>query len=284
MHCLGARAGLPYQVNDRLPRFAVCPVQLEGAATTPALLLPFPSPPLCCCCCWAATSICSLNDDTPDLEFPPGVPFSRTCRPEACDFCHSTHTPRKGQFTCEREGSSQVLSRGSIRGQIAQGTYTIALCGGGTAEGYASLHVCVCVSLLSLACLLGGSAIAHSTASCFLPLLLEKDFRPPKGVIPNAKQHWRQLSFLACIFNPPCATEVAFWFFLLSSHALFPLLGSSHTLSLSFSRLHPTSVLTPPITPYWNSTLSCLSSPLSDQTPDRVHTTGAQWPLQALVV
>lgn len=223
VHCLGARAGLPYQVNDRLPRFAVCPVQLEGAATTPALLLPFPSPPLCAAvACWAATSICSPNDDTPDLEFPPGVPISHTCRPEACDFCHSTstHTPRRGQFTCEREGSSQVLSRGSFRGQIAQGTYTIALCGGGTAEGYASLHlcvcacvrvcVCVCVSLLSLACLLGGSAVAHSTASCFLPLLLEKDFRPPKGVIPNAKQHWRQPSFLACIFNPPCATKVAF--------------------------------------------------------------------------
>lgn len=37
---------------------------------------------------------------------------------------------------------------------------------------------------------------AHSTASSFLPLLLEKDFRPPKGVIPNAKQHWRHRLFL----------------------------------------------------------------------------------------
>lgn len=50
VHCLGAlgaRAGLPYQVNDRLPPFAVCPVQLEGSATTPALL-PFPPPPMRC--------------------------------------------------------------------------------------------------------------------------------------------------------------------------------------------------------------------------------------------
>lgn len=54
----------------------------------------------------------------------------------------------KGSLPVKREGSSQVLSRGSIRGQIAQGTYTIALCGGGTAEGYASLHVRVCVSLV----------------------------------------------------------------------------------------------------------------------------------------
>lgn len=90
--------------------------------------------------------------------------------------------------------------------------------------------MCVCVSLLSLACLLGGSAIAHSTASCFLPLLLEKDFRPPKGVIPNAKQHWQQPSFLACIFNPPCATKVAFWFF----PSLFTL---THTHSPSQDRI-----------------------------------------------
>lgn len=71
---------------------------------------------------------------------------------------------------------------------------------------------------------------SHSTASCFLPLLLEKDFRPPKGVIPNAKQHWQQPSFLACIFNPPCATKVAFWFF----PSLFTL---THTHSPSQDRI-----------------------------------------------
>lgn len=273
MHCLGARAGLPYQVNDRLPRFAVCPVQLEGAATTPALLLPFPSPPLCCCCCWAATSTCSLNDDTPDLEFPPGVPFSRTCRPEACDFCHSTHTPRKGQFTCEREGSSQVLSKGSIRGQIAQGTYTIALCGGGTAEGYASLHV-VCVFLLSLACLLGGSAIAlHSLL--FPSAASRKGFPSTKRSNSQCKAALAATVF-SCLHLQPSLRHQ-------SSFLVFPFSLHTHTHSLSFSRSHPASVLTPPITPYWNSTLSCPSSPPSDQTPDRVHTTGAQWPLQALV-
>lgn len=74
---------------------------------------------------------------------------------------------------------------------------------------------------------------SHSTASCFLPLLLEKDFRPPKGVIPNAKQHWQQPSFLACIFNPPCATEVAFWFFPSLFTRPFPPSGFlSHTLTL----------------------------------------------------
>lgn len=154
MHCLGARAGLPYQVNDRLPRFAVCPVQLEGAATTPALLLPFPSPPLCAAvACRAATSICSPNDDTPDFEFPPGVPISRTCtcQPEACDFCHSTHTPRQGQFTCEREGSSQVLSRGSFRGQIAPRYVHYSIVrwrhGGRLRVAACSACVRVCVSL-----------------------------------------------------------------------------------------------------------------------------------------
>lgn len=58
------------------------------------------------------------------------------------------------------------------------------------AEGYASLHVHLVLTWSSL----GGSATTL-TASSSLPLLLEKDPRPPKGVIPNAKQHWQHHPF-----------------------------------------------------------------------------------------
>lgn len=161
---------------------------------------------------------------------------------------------KKRQFTCEKEGSSQVLFRASSRGEVAQGKYSIHCKVEGLGafppqrKGYASLHV----SVLSLTCPLGGSAVVLHTASCFLPLLLEKDSRPPKGVIPNAKQHWRQPSFFFFFFCLHVQLSLCHQ----SNPLVFPSLSHTH----SFSRLHTISVPTTPITPCWISTLPVLTS------------------------
>lgn len=129
---------------------------------------------------------------------------------------------------------------------------------------------CMCLSVLSLTCPLGGSAVVLHTASCFLPLLLEKDFRPPKGVIPNAKQHWRQPSFFCLHVQLSLCHQ--------SNPLVFPSLSHTH----SFSRLHTISV--PTLQSLLVGFQHCPSSPLNDQTADRVHTFEAQCPLQAQVV